>query len=168
MWQNFGRRNCRNFAAFEGSPHENGYNSETKSRKMLPKVPKQPERRGLGPYSKKTKFLGQIFFWPFLAFFGHFLTVFGPVGIEKTIFVKSVFSKHCFYWSKRKKNPQPKSQFPQKNFLKRSNEHLWERCIKNEKKTSMMVFALRTHILKKPSFSFFPSDRRKFSIKNYC
>ena len=116
MRQNFGSRNCRNFAAFEGSPHENGYNSETKSRKMLPKVPKRPERRGLGPYSKKPKFLGQIFFWQFLAFFGHFLTVFGPVGIEKTIFVKSVFSKHCFYWSKRKKNPQPKSQFQKRCF----------------------------------------------------
>ena len=102
--QNSGNFGCQNFAAFEGSPHENGYNSETKSRKMLPKVPKRPERRGLGPYSKKPKFLGQIFFWPFLAFFGHFLTVFGPVGIEKTIFVKSVFSKSCFYWSKRKKN----------------------------------------------------------------
>ena len=70
-------RNCQNFAALEGSPHENGYNSETKSRKMLPKVPKRPERRGLGPYSKKPKFLGQIFFWSFLAFFDHFLAVFG-------------------------------------------------------------------------------------------
>ena len=77
MRQKFGNSGCWNFAALEGSPHENGYNSETKSRKMLPKVPKRPERRGLGPYSKKTKFLGQIFFWPFLAFFGHFLAVFG-------------------------------------------------------------------------------------------
>ena len=126
MRQNFVSRNCRNFAAFEGSPHENGYNSETKSRKMLPKVPKRPERRGLGPYSKKPKFLGQIFFWPFLAFFGHFLTVFGPVGIEKTIFVKSVFSKHCFYWSKRKKNLQPKSQIQKKIFLKHSSTHVYE------------------------------------------
>ena len=70
----------RNFAALEGSPHENGYNSETKSQKMLPKVPKRPERRGLGPYSKKPKFLGQIFFghfWPFLAIFWPFLACVG-------------------------------------------------------------------------------------------
>ena len=113
MRQNFCNSGCRNFAAFEGFPHENGYNSETKSRKMLPKVPKRPERRGLGPYSKKNKIFGPNFF---LAIFGHFLAVFGPVGIEKTIFVKSVFSKHCFYWSKRKKNPQPKSQFQKKKF----------------------------------------------------
>ena len=73
MRQNFCNSGCRNFAAFEGFPHENGYNSETKSRKMLPKVPKRPERRGLGPYSKKTKFYGQIFF-------GHFLVIFGRWG----------------------------------------------------------------------------------------
>ena len=56
---------------------QKGHNSETKSRKMLPKVAKRPKRRGLGPYSKKTKFLGQNCFWSFLAFFGHFLAVFG-------------------------------------------------------------------------------------------
>ena len=44
---------------------------------MLPKVAKRPKRQGLGPYSKKTKFLDQNFFWSFLAFFDHFLAVFG-------------------------------------------------------------------------------------------
>ena len=80
MLQNYGNFSCRNFAALEGSPHENGYNSGTKSRKMLPKVAKRPKRQGLeglGPYSKKMKFLGQNFFWSFLGFFGHFLAVFG-------------------------------------------------------------------------------------------
>ena len=77
MRQNFCNSGCRNFAAFEGFPHENGYNSETKSRKMLPKVPKRPERQGLGPYSKKPKFLGQNFFWPFLAIFWPFLARWG-------------------------------------------------------------------------------------------
>ena len=77
MLQNYGNFSCRNFAALEGSPHENGYNSGTKSRKMLPKVAKRPKRRGLGTYNKKPKFLGQNIFWPFLAFFGHFLAVFG-------------------------------------------------------------------------------------------
>ena len=77
MWQKVFPPPCWHFASSEGSPHENGYNSGTKSRKMLPKVAKRPKRRGLGPYSKKTKFLGRNFFWPFLAFFGHFLAVFG-------------------------------------------------------------------------------------------
>ena len=75
--QNFGSRNCQKFSALQGSPDENGCNSETKSRKILPKVPKRPERRGLGPYSKKNKFLGQIFFWPFLAIFWPFLARWG-------------------------------------------------------------------------------------------
>ena len=47
MRQNFCNSGCRNFAAFEGFPHENGYNSEMKSRKMLLKVPKRLKRRGL-------------------------------------------------------------------------------------------------------------------------
>ena len=47
MRQNFCNSGCRNFAAFEGFPHENGYNSETKSPKRLPKVPKRPQRPGL-------------------------------------------------------------------------------------------------------------------------
>ena len=47
MRQNFVSRNCRNFAALEGSLPENGYNSETKSPKRLPKVPKRPQRPGL-------------------------------------------------------------------------------------------------------------------------
>ena len=60
------------------------------------------------------KNLAKIFFglcWPFLA-------VFGSVGIEKTIFVKSVFSKSCFYWSKRKKTTAQVS-IPKKKILKR-------------------------------------------------
>ena len=44
---------------------------------MLPKVAKQQKRRGLCLNSKKPKFLGQNFFWSFLAFFDHFLAVFG-------------------------------------------------------------------------------------------
>ena len=38
---------ARLFAASEGHPHENGCNSETKSRKMDPKVPNRPSSRGL-------------------------------------------------------------------------------------------------------------------------
>ena len=76
MRQNVSRGEGRLFVTSEGFPHENGHNSETKSRKMLPNVAKRPKRRGLGPYSKKTKFFGKIFFGPFLAFFGHFLVIF--------------------------------------------------------------------------------------------
>ena len=63
------------FVTSEGFSHENGHNSETKSRKMLPKVAKRPKRRGLGPYSKKTKFLSQNFsghLWPCLTIFWPF------------------------------------------------------------------------------------------------
>ena len=77
MRQNVSRGEGRLFVTSEGFSHENGHNSETKGRKMLPKVAKRLKRRGLGPYSKKPKFFGQIFFWPFLAFFCHFLAVFG-------------------------------------------------------------------------------------------
>ena len=75
MKQNVSRGEGRLFVTSEGFSHENGHNSETKSLKMLPKVAKRPKRRGLGPYSKKTKFLGQIFFghfWPFLTIFRPF------------------------------------------------------------------------------------------------
>ena len=75
MRQNVSRGEGRLFVTSEGFSHENGHNSETKSQKMLPKVAKRPKRRGLGPYSNKPKFLGQIFFWSFLAFFDHFLAV---------------------------------------------------------------------------------------------
>ena len=81
----------RLFVTSEGFSHENGHNSETKCRKMLPKVPKRPEWRGLGPYSKKPKFLGQNFCWPFLAFFGQFLVVFG-----RNFMKERHLSKKCF------------------------------------------------------------------------
>ena len=73
--KNFGQKilSFCHFAVSEGSPHENGRNSETKSPKMDPKVTKRPKRRGLGPYSKKTKIFGQNFFGHFWPFFGHFL-----------------------------------------------------------------------------------------------
>ena len=113
------------FAASEGSPHENGRNSETKSRKMDPKVAKRPKRRGLGPYRKKNQnFLAKIFFGHFWPFFGHFW----PVGIEKTIFVKSVFSKSCFYWSKRKKNHSLSPNSKKGVFVKHSNVHVAISC----------------------------------------
>ena len=52
------------FAASEGHPHGNSRNSETKSRKIDPKVPNRPPSRGLqtghwqnpGSYSKKRIF----------------------------------------------------------------------------------------------------------------
>ena len=55
---------ARLFAASEGHPHGNGRNSETKSRKIDPKVPNRPSSRGLqtghcrnpGSYSKKRIF----------------------------------------------------------------------------------------------------------------
>ena len=81
MWQKVFPPPCWHFASSEGSPHENGHNSEMKSQKMLPKVPKRPERQGLGPYSKKPNFLGPNFFfghfWPFLAIFWPFLDCVG-------------------------------------------------------------------------------------------
>ena len=51
-----------------GSPHENGCNSETKSRTIDPKVPKRNQRRGLraplcqkkGSHTKKTDFRAKI------------------------------------------------------------------------------------------------------------
>merc|ERR1712082_473535 len=76
MKQNVSRGEGRLFVTLEGFSHENGHNSETKSRKMLPKVAKRPKRQGLGPYSKKPKFFGQFF----LVIFGHFLVIFGQWG----------------------------------------------------------------------------------------
>ena len=75
----------------EGSPHENGHYSETKSRKMLPEVTKWPKLRGLGPYSKKAKFLGQNFFCPFCSFFGRFWSEL----YEGATFEQKVLSNIC-------------------------------------------------------------------------
>ena len=111
------------FAASEGSPHENGRNSETKSRKMDPKVAKRPKRRGLGPYSKKTKFLGQHFFWSFLAFFGHFLAIFWPELYEGATFEQKVFSNFCSYSDRLYKTIWHYLKFQKKVFMNRSNAH---------------------------------------------
>ena len=76
MWQKVFPPPCWHFASSEGYHHENGHNSEMKSRKMLPKVAKRPKRQGLGPCSKKPKFFGPKFFLvifgPFWPFFGRF------------------------------------------------------------------------------------------------
>ena len=84
---------------------------------MLPKVAKRPKRQGLGPYRNKRNVLAKNFFCHFWPFFGHFW----PVGIEKTIFVKNVFSKSCFYWSKRKKIDSLSPNSKKGVFVKRSS-----------------------------------------------
>ena len=55
-----------------GSPHENGRNSETKSRTIDPKVPKRNQRRGLrAPLCQKTgSHTKKINFGPKSGFFG--------------------------------------------------------------------------------------------------
>ena len=78
-------RNCRNFAEFNGSHLENGYNSETKSRKMLPKVPKRPERRGLVPITKNQN-CGANFFLAIFGLFWAFFDRFWSGGDRKNDF----------------------------------------------------------------------------------
>ena len=97
MKQNVSRGEGRLFVTSEGLSHENGHNSETKSRKMLPKVAKRPKRRGLGPYSKKPKFLGHIFFGHFWPFFGHFLAIFGRNFMKERHLGKIIFAS-CPEW----------------------------------------------------------------------
>ena len=65
---------------FDGSPHENGRNSETKNRTIDPKVPKRNQRRGLrAPLCQKTRsHTKKRIFGPKSGFFGpkkniHFL-----------------------------------------------------------------------------------------------
>ena len=88
MRQNFVSRNCRNFAAMEGSPHENGYNCETKSPKRLPKVPKRPQRPGLvtkiAVRYQKTKIMRA-------ENMGHFLVIFGQYRWKERYLSKTSF-----------------------------------------------------------------------------
>ena len=74
MKQNVSRGEGRLFVTSEGFSHKNGHNSETKGRKMLPKVAKRPKQRGLGPYSKNQNFWAKFFF----GHFRPFLTIFWP------------------------------------------------------------------------------------------
>ena len=123
MKQNVSRGEGRLFVTSEGFSYENGYNSETKSRKMLPKEAKRPKRRRLGPYSKKTKFLGRNFFWPLLAFFGHFFGCFWPELYEGATFEQKVFSNFCSYSDRLYKTTWHCLKFQKNVFMTRSGGH---------------------------------------------
>ena len=94
----------RLFAAPDGSPHENGHNSGTKSRKLLllPEAPKRPDRRGLKTvhWRKSRSHIKKRIFGPKTVNFGpkkgtHFLTL-------------SIFRPRPGKVVKRKKLPFPK------------------------------------------------------------
>ena len=86
-------------------------------------VPKRPIRRGLGSYSKKTRFFGQFF----LAIFGLFLPFFScfwPELYEGATFEQKVFSNFCSYSDRLYKTIWHCLKFQKKVFMSRSTVHI--------------------------------------------
>ena len=119
MRQNVSRGEGRLFVTSEGFSYENGYNSETKSRKMLPKEAKRPKQRRLGPYSKKNKIFGPKFF---LTIFGLFWPFFGCFWLELyegATFEQKVFFNFCSYSERLYKTTWHCLKFQKKVFMSR-------------------------------------------------